>query len=249
MREIREFAIVKVRCQVAGVTFHVSRITYHVSRFTLLSLLFAICLLLSACAMPGDAAPVIKIGVIAPFEGTGRPLGYAVLPGIKAAAEEANASGDLGRYRVLVVAFNDDLDAPTAAAQAQALALDPDVLGGGGAVDGGDRRGRDADPGRGGPAHARSLSQGRIPPLLARRRDGRVSRGEHRQTGLDQDRRRGRDRLRRPRPHDRQHLRIQRQRLRLRGRGGSMQVVVERHHQHLISCRVRRSRSPRPRPP
>ena len=78
--------------------------------------------------MPGDAAPVIKIGVIAPFEGTGRPLGYAVLPAIKAAAEEANASGDLGRYRVLVVAFNDDLDAPTAAAQAQALALDPDVL-------------------------------------------------------------------------------------------------------------------------
>jgi ABC-type branched-subunit amino acid transport system substrate-binding protein len=79
--------------------------------------------------MPGDAAPVIKIGVIAPFEGAGRPLGYAVLPGIKAAVEEANASGDLDRYRVLVVAFNDDLDAATAAAQAQALALDADVLG------------------------------------------------------------------------------------------------------------------------
>ena len=79
--------------------------------------------------MPGDAAPVIKIGVIAPFEGMGRPLGCAVLPGIKAAAAEANASGDLGRYRVLVVAFNDDLLGPTAAAQAQALALDADVLG------------------------------------------------------------------------------------------------------------------------
>jgi ABC-type branched-subunit amino acid transport system substrate-binding protein len=101
---------------------------FHVSRFTLFLPLFAICLQLSACAMPGDAAPVIKVGVIAPFEGTGRPLGYAILPGIKAAAEEANASGDLGRYRVLVVAFNDDLDAATAAAQAQALALDPDVL-------------------------------------------------------------------------------------------------------------------------
>ena len=105
------------------------RFTYHASRITLLPLLFAICYLLSACAIPGDAAPVIKIGVIAPFEGTGRPLGYAVLPEIKAAAAEANASGDLGRYRVLVVAFNDDLDAPTAAAQAQALALDADVLG------------------------------------------------------------------------------------------------------------------------
>ena len=79
--------------------------------------------------MPGDAAPVVKIGVIAPFEGAGRPLGYAVLPAIKAAVAEANASGELGRYQVAVVAFNDDLHGPTAAAQAQALALDPEVLG------------------------------------------------------------------------------------------------------------------------
>ena len=78
--------------------------------------------------MPGDAAPVVKIGVIAPFEGAGRPLGYAVLPAIKAAVTEANASGKLGRYQVLVVAFNDDLHGPTAAAQAKALALDPEVL-------------------------------------------------------------------------------------------------------------------------
>lgn len=92
------------------------------------TLLFAICYLLSACALPGDAAPVVKIGVIAPFEGAGRPLGYAVLPAVKAAAAAANASGELGRYRVLVVAFNDDLSGPTAAAQARALALDPEVL-------------------------------------------------------------------------------------------------------------------------
>ena len=110
------------------ITYHVSRITYHVSRITLLSLLFAISYLLSACAMPGDAAPVVKIGVIAPFEGAGRPLGYAVLPAIKAAVAEANTSGKLGRYQVMVVAFNDDLHGPTAAAQAKALALDPEVL-------------------------------------------------------------------------------------------------------------------------
>ena len=85
-------------------------------------------LFVSACAMPGDAAPILKIGLIAPFEGAGRPLGYAVLPAVKAAVAEANASGELGRYRVSVVAFNDDLHGPTAAAQAQALALDPEVL-------------------------------------------------------------------------------------------------------------------------
>ena len=107
---------------------HSSRLTSHVSRLTLPLLLFAICYLLSACAMPGDAAPIIKIGVIAPFEGAGRPLGYAVLPAIKAAATEANASGKLGRYQVMVVAFNDDLHGPAAADQAKALALDPEVL-------------------------------------------------------------------------------------------------------------------------
>lgn len=116
-------------------TYHGSRIAYCVPRIALPCLLFAICYLLTSCAYPDgralspwDAAPVIKIGVIAPFEGVGRPLGYAVLPAIKAAAAEANTGGELGRYRVLVVAFNDDLHGPTAAVQSKALALDPDVL-------------------------------------------------------------------------------------------------------------------------
>lgn len=85
-------------------------------------------LLLVACAMPGDAAPVVKIGLIAPFEGVGRPLGYAVLPEVKAAIAEANASGMLGRYRAALVALNDDLAVASAAAQAQTLAHDDAVL-------------------------------------------------------------------------------------------------------------------------
>ena len=89
----------------------------------------ALCaLLLTSCAFPGDAAPVLKIGLIAPFEGLGRPLGYAVLPAVKIALAEANGSGALGRYRVALVALNDDLDGQTAAQQAQALAQDADVL-------------------------------------------------------------------------------------------------------------------------
>jgi ABC-type branched-subunit amino acid transport system substrate-binding protein len=78
--------------------------------------------------MPGDAAPVVKIGLIAPFEGAGRPLGYAVLPAVKIALAEANTSGELGRYRVALVALNDDLGPRSAADQAKALAQDPDVL-------------------------------------------------------------------------------------------------------------------------
>lgn len=96
-------------------------------RFTFLCA--CVLLTLAACTFPGSAAPVLKLGVIAPFEGRGRALGYAVLPAIKAAAAEVNASGELGRYRVLVVAFNDNLDPATARAQAAALALDPDVIG------------------------------------------------------------------------------------------------------------------------
>lgn len=85
-------------------------------------------LLLAACTLPWNAAPVVKLGVIAPFEGAGRPLGYAVLPAIKSAVADANASGELAGYRVAVVALDDSLDPAMAAQQARALALDPDVL-------------------------------------------------------------------------------------------------------------------------
>ena len=86
-------------------------------------------ILLAGCTRPGNAAPVVKLGVIAPFEGRGRNLGYAILPAVKEVVAEANASGSLGSYRVAVVAFNDNLDPQTASEQASALALDPDVIG------------------------------------------------------------------------------------------------------------------------
>lgn len=97
---------------------------FSVSLLALLMLLF----LSAACALPWNAAPVIKLGVIAPFEGAGRPLGYAVLPAIKSLVADANASGELAGYRVAVVALDDSLDPTMAAQQARALALDPDVI-------------------------------------------------------------------------------------------------------------------------
>ncbi len=120
----------KAARRVAGLTLHKLLLPLFLCSllFILYSLLSALCSFRSVCVLPGDAALVVKLGVIAPFEGTGRPLGYAVLPAIKAAAQEANARGDLGPYRVLVVAFNDDLDPPRAAEQARALALDGAVV-------------------------------------------------------------------------------------------------------------------------
>lgn len=114
-----------------GNAFHASPITPRISRLAscvAFLLLFALSGCLSACTAPGAAARVIKIGVIAPFEGLGRPLGYAVLPAIKGAIADANAGGALGAYRVALVALSDDLDPATAAAQAQVLAADPDVV-------------------------------------------------------------------------------------------------------------------------
>lgn len=91
-------------------------------------ILVLVLLWLAACVLPWNAAPVVKLGLIAPFEGAGRPLGYAVLPAVKSAVADANASGDLVGYRVAVVALDDSLDPALAAQQARALSLDPDVL-------------------------------------------------------------------------------------------------------------------------
>lgn len=99
-----------------------------VRRESVLRLAFCL-LLLSSCTLPGSAVPVVKIGLIAPFEGLGRPLGYQLLPAVKIALEDANATGELGRYRIALVALNDDLDPATAARQAQALAADDSLLG------------------------------------------------------------------------------------------------------------------------
>jgi len=84
--------------------------------------------LLGGCALPGNAAPVVKLGLIGPFEGAGREVGYAVLPAVKAVVSAANASGDLGAYRVALVVVNDNNDAAAAEREARSLAAHPDVL-------------------------------------------------------------------------------------------------------------------------
>ncbi len=81
------------------------------------------------CTLPRSTPPVIKIGMIAPFEGLYRPEGYAALYAVKLALRECNAAGGVAGYRVELVALNDDGDPAQAALQARKLALDPDVMG------------------------------------------------------------------------------------------------------------------------
>ncbi|MBI2846168.1 MAG: branched-chain amino acid ABC transporter substrate-binding protein [Chloroflexi bacterium] len=73
--------------------------------------------------------PLLKIGVVAPFEGQYRSIGYDVLWAVKLAVGEINAAGGVAGYRVELVALNDDGDPQEASQRAQELAMDPNVLG------------------------------------------------------------------------------------------------------------------------
>jgi len=86
-------------------------------------------LLFGGCAVPRSTSPVLKIGLIAPFEGLGRPLGYEVLYGVKLAIAEWNDAGGVGGYGIALVALNDDDYPANSARQALKMDVDGDVLG------------------------------------------------------------------------------------------------------------------------
>lgn len=73
--------------------------------------------------------PVVKLGLIAPFEGLYREDAYAVLAAVKLAIAERNAAGGAAGYRVTLVALNDNDRAADAATRAAELVIDPDMVG------------------------------------------------------------------------------------------------------------------------
>ena len=81
-------------------------------------------LLLSACA---SVRPVVKIGLVAPFEGRERAIGYDAVYAARLAVREANAAGGIGGsdgrggYRLALVALDDRGDAELATQTAAAL--------------------------------------------------------------------------------------------------------------------------------
>ena len=91
--------------------------------------LVGLSLISAGCQFPGSTKPVIKIGLIAPFEGEGRPFGYQRLYGVKLALQEVNLAGGLAGYKFELVALNDYGDGAETALQARELVLDSDVKG------------------------------------------------------------------------------------------------------------------------
>lgn len=87
--------------------------------------------LLSALALVGCAVtkPIIKIGLVAPFEGVYRDVGYDALYAVKLALREWNEAGGVEGYMVELVALDDSGDPDQAPEQASELILDPLVMG------------------------------------------------------------------------------------------------------------------------
>lgn len=85
----------------------------------------AFILFLVGCA---SVDPVVKIGLVAPFEGQHRAVGYDVIYSARLAVREINQAGGIGGYRLALVALDDGGDPELAAATAASLAIDPAVV-------------------------------------------------------------------------------------------------------------------------
>lgn len=98
-------------------------------RLALLCVVLAGCALTKRELLPHSTQPVIKVGLVAPFEGRYRTLGYEVLHAVKWILRERNDQGGVGGVMVELVALNDDADPASSAFQAHKFAVDPDVVG------------------------------------------------------------------------------------------------------------------------
>jgi len=85
-------------------------------------------LLIVSCASCHSVDPVVKIGLVAPFEGENRAIGYDVIYSARLAVREINEAGGIGGYRVALVALDDSGDTELAKHTAQSLVIDPGVI-------------------------------------------------------------------------------------------------------------------------
>jgi len=92
-----------------------------------LGLAVVLCML-SACFLPAEQPVIVKIGLVAPFEGTFRYIGYDAIYAARLAVREINAAGGVGGRMLELVAYDDRADVEMAMASARSLDVDPDVV-------------------------------------------------------------------------------------------------------------------------
>jgi ABC-type branched-subunit amino acid transport system substrate-binding protein len=96
----------------------------------LLCLLSLLLLPLSGCRedRPLRVDPVVKIGLVAPFEGRNRDVGYDVIYSARLAIRQENERRGPGQVRLALVALDDFGDPTMARESAEAAALDPGII-------------------------------------------------------------------------------------------------------------------------
>lgn len=75
-----------------------------------------------------QVAPTVKIGLVAPFEGRERAVGYDAIYAARLAIEEANGRADQRPFRVALVALDDSGEPQLAQEAAATLVADPEVM-------------------------------------------------------------------------------------------------------------------------
>ncbi len=91
-------------------------------------LLFASLLTLLTLTNCQSTTPVVKVGLVAPFEGRDRAIGYDAIYSARLAVREINAAGGIGGYRVALVALDDSGDPELAQGTAESLVIDENVV-------------------------------------------------------------------------------------------------------------------------
>ena len=82
---------------------------------------------LTAC-LPPALPRVLKIGLVAPFEGRYRYVGYDAIYAARLAVRELNAAGGVGGWMLELVAYDDRADPELARTTARNLVIDADVV-------------------------------------------------------------------------------------------------------------------------
>jgi ABC-type branched-subunit amino acid transport system substrate-binding protein len=90
-------------------------------------LVLLVVLCLAACG-GASTQPVVKIGLVAPFEGRYRSIGYEAIYAARLAIREINAKGGINGQRVELVALDDGGEPDKAIEAARQLVIDPQVV-------------------------------------------------------------------------------------------------------------------------
>jgi ABC-type branched-subunit amino acid transport system substrate-binding protein len=93
-----------------------------------LSFILFLCLAIFLSACTASTQPVVKIGLVAPFEGRYRPIGYEAIYAARLAIREINAQGGINGHRIELVALDDRGEPEKAITAARQLVLDPQVV-------------------------------------------------------------------------------------------------------------------------